>query len=87
MNKHKHAAQIKAWADGKLIACSSDEGKTWHVQATPEWLDSCKYKVLSQQDIVPMLKQKSLWLKYNLHTGHIPREGVIREIGLLLERL
>jgi hypothetical protein len=43
---HKHAALIKAWADGAEIQVSYDEGKRWSdvLQESPRW-DGPLYRI------------------------------------------
>jgi hypothetical protein len=41
---HKHAALIKAWADGAGIQYKSSVG-TWETHPFPTWLDSIEYRI------------------------------------------
>lgn len=53
---HKHAAIIKAWADGAEIECSSNKGKTWNFVRDPCWHPDVDYRVQPKPPI-----KKYLW--------------------------
>jgi len=41
---HKHAASIKAWADGAEIEVSLPDGR-WHPAASPMWNPATTYRI------------------------------------------
>ena len=40
---HKHAALIKAWADGAEIEATDCDG--WRTCSTPMWFPECEYRI------------------------------------------
>jgi hypothetical protein len=42
---HKHAAVIKAWADGAEIEWRSSEFDKWKFISCPGWVTHCEYRV------------------------------------------
>lgn len=84
---HKHKACISRWVNGSLVAYSTDN-KVWKVTNKPDWNNlDVNFKVVNQGDIVPMLKEKTQWLKTNIHIGYVPRMEVIQEIETLLSKI
>lgn len=45
MKPHKHEKEIKAWADGYAIECTSPQSTEWEDAIIPTWSTSCKYRV------------------------------------------
>ncbi len=43
--KHKHAAMIKAWADGARIEVFSKRYKRWMETKSPTWDEDAEYRV------------------------------------------
>lgn len=53
MNKpHKHAAVIKAWADGAIIQIYRDSWDDWEIVSEPKWSEHRKYRVKPEPLIV-----------------------------------
>ena len=42
---HIHAEVIKAWADGNKVLCSYNNGKTWKITNSPQFLENGIYKI------------------------------------------
>ena len=42
---HKHAALIKAWADGAKIECNNSNGEGWKDISSPYWSNHCDYRI------------------------------------------
>lgn len=63
---HKHAAIIKAWADGAEIECSIDKGKTWDFVGNPHWHPSKEYRIKPKPPV-----KKYQWA-YKTRTGGVP---------------
>lgn len=51
---HKHAAVIKAWADGATIECRNPKlpNAKWIVVGTPLWRESCEYRAKKEPRVV-----------------------------------
>lgn len=45
MTPHKHAAIIKAWADGAEIQSRFNDNLPWHDNPDPNWQESWQYRV------------------------------------------
>lgn len=45
MTKHKHAALIKAWADGAEIEMYSKRQQRWMLTASPIWNTDSEYRL------------------------------------------
>jgi len=43
--EHRHAALIKAWAEGAEIQCWSEGSGLWRTNARPQWETYLKYRV------------------------------------------
>ena len=50
MKPHKHAALIKAWADGAEIEFQLPDG-TWF-NATPDWSEFITYRIKPKPDVI-----------------------------------
>jgi hypothetical protein len=48
MAKHKHAAVIKAWADGAEIECRTQATQPWVACGSPEWYKHVEYRVVPE---------------------------------------
>ena len=57
---HKHAALIKAWADGAEIQWRSESHPGWEDAKTPNWYDNFDYR------IKPLTKVKKYRYVYKL---------------------
>lgn len=53
---HKHAALIKAWADGAEIEFFSKGGDGWVLSNSPQWYDDYEYRIKPKPDAVHYLK-------------------------------
>lgn len=49
---HKHAALIKAWADGAQIQSRSNEAQPWTDAKSPMWYESTQYRLKPQNRVV-----------------------------------
>jgi hypothetical protein len=45
MTEHKHAALIKAWADGAKIQKFSKRSQKWEDTDCPTWFNDCEYRL------------------------------------------
>ena len=45
MKPHKHAAIIKAWADGATIECKRHELDGWNLVTAPNWHEEFQYRI------------------------------------------
>lgn len=45
MKPHKHAAIIKAWADGAVIECRVHDGDCWSKVDEPSWVVHYQYRI------------------------------------------
>ena len=45
MKPHKHAALIKAWADGAEIEFRSLADEKWYVTTSPNWFPRMEYRI------------------------------------------
>jgi hypothetical protein len=48
--QHKHAKEIKAWADGAQIQCSWKNEEYWCDIADPSWSLDCNYRIKADSD-------------------------------------
>lgn len=48
MKPHKHAALIKAWADGAEIELYDGGVGQWLLSPTPRWYNECQYRIKSE---------------------------------------
>lgn len=52
MKPHKHAAIIKAWANGSKVECRwRDAGCRWVSIEHPDWSDNFEYRVSPEYDL------------------------------------
>lgn len=56
MTPHKHAAIIKAWADGATVEGRPAGGPEWGSSKTPMWYEHWEYRVK------PQIARIRLWL-------------------------
>lgn len=61
---HKHAALIKAWADGAIIEGRSSESNCWRQIDTPIWDKEWEYRVKPKPKV-----KKWRWVAQNRKTG------------------
>ncbi|MFN7323057.1 MAG: hypothetical protein ACK5SP_02170 [bacterium] len=50
--ERKHAALIRAWAEGATIQMYSDQKKTWVDKTRPTWNPNRKYRIKPDEDYV-----------------------------------
>lgn len=63
MNKpHKHAALIKAWADGAVIQLLADDGE-WNDVGTPAWSRYYDYRIKPGPEPDVVLYGHQSWIK------------------------
>jgi hypothetical protein len=46
---HKHAALIKAWADGAVIEAQDPIAETWYTDSCPRWAERGQYRLKPEQ--------------------------------------
>lgn len=58
---HKHAALIKAWADGAEVECRQTESGTWLTVSDPAWSKLAEYRIKSEPkpDVVEQYHAKN----------------------------
>ena len=63
---HKHAATIKAWADGAEIECRQTESGTWVTVSDPAWSKYAEYRIKTEPkpDVVEQYVAKG-YTKYS----------------------
>jgi hypothetical protein len=52
MTEHKHAALIKAWAEGAKIQKFSKRTQAWEESANPTWNEETEYRLRIKPDYV-----------------------------------
>lgn len=78
MKPHKHAALIKAWADGTEIEYLNESTGLWELPNNPSWSLSIKYRIKSADKRIPFNPEtwkgfsKQGWrLEYDLGGGNL----------------
>jgi len=51
MTEHKHAALIKAWADGAKIQKFSKRSQKWEYTSSPAWFEDTEYRIVNDYKI------------------------------------
>jgi hypothetical protein len=75
MAQHKHAALIKAWADGAIIQTRINKND-WVATSTPQWLPSNEYRIKPAEKPAEILKCRIFVYRCSgkLRTGAIQYE-------------
>ena len=64
--KHKHYECIVAWAEGKQIEVSDDNGKTWNLCTKPTWFELSEYRIKKEPVIeVVYFRRDHAWMSHH----------------------
>jgi hypothetical protein len=69
---HKHAALIKAWADGAKIQYLGRTYGRWHDAETPSWEDDCEYRVKPEFVSRSVYMTLDVYGQIVMHVGDVP---------------
>ena len=75
MKPHKHAAVIKAWADGEVVEFKSKYNEEWAVIPHPTWVSNYEYRIRTEPkpDIVKRVCLELVEGSVNLmHPSDVP---------------